>query len=395
MILMVALCAAPGLAQDGATPPSAPEQPTQAEPEPSDPPTPPAAEPASEAQEPEEAPGDSEAEPASTERSIEELFEEDRPRSSEGEPSAEEDKAAAGLTEPVLYLTDTDNARVIVMMGLEGEGYSALGMPGYGMGRFLRPQQIWVDYAGRLHIADSGNNRVVRIDQAAQDNLPAWNEVGGFKEPAGVAVDGTSVYISDTKSDRVAVLDELLDEAKVREYLTHPQLRRPGFLWIDKAGALYICAGEDPPGGKIFKTWVEKERRRWQIFDGEGLTGARFLPTSLVTTDSGIVVLDQSGQRILTMRDLNGTRLKEHPMRLDPRYRLRRPTGLGVTPEGRIFLADSGNDRVLEVDFEGGVKGEFRQYQRDPNTALANPSSIFIFSPAPPPAPPEPEESDD
>ncbi len=329
---------------------------------------------------------ESEEEPAKgVDESIEDLFGPDLPSRGQSDSKDLQPEKPEGPQEPVLYISDTDNGRIVIMMGMEGDGYSSLGLPGYGLGRFLRPKQVWVDYAGRLHIADSGNNRVVRIDQATVENRPSWNEVDGLSDPHGVAVDGFGVYISDTKADRIVVYDELLDNAKVREEITHPQMRKPTSLWIDQHGALYICAGEDPPGGKLFKTWMEKERRRWSIYEGENLSGSRFLPTSVITTADGLVILDYSGQRVITMRDMTGNRLKEHRFRLDPRTRLRRPTGLGLSNDGRIFLTDSGNDRILEIDKNGQVKGAFVEYGGDPNTLLSNPTSVFIYSPAPPP----------
>lgn len=335
---------------------------------------------------------------------IEDLYAPDQPIK-KAEAKAEEKPEPPKSTEPVLYITDTDNGRIVVMQGLKGEGFTSLGLPGYGLGRFLRPAQIWVDYAGRVYVADSGNNRVIRINQNAPANEPGWTEVGGLSEPKGVAVDGSNVYVSDTKADRVVIYDAIVDKAKPREVLTHPQLKRPGDLWIDASGALYICGGEDPPGGKLFKTWVEKgiaekegaeakQTRRWAIYSGDGLSGSRFLPTSVVTAKSGVRLLDISGQRVISMADLNGKRLREDKFRLDPRWRLSRPGGMAVDRDGRTFIADSGNDRILEISSSGEVLGEYEIAEKDPGTMLANPSSIFIYSPAPPPPPKEDDEKD-
>ena len=337
---------------------------------------------------------------ASPSPSVEDLYAPDLPKKSDKDknpPAAEAPKSK----EPVLYITDSDNGRIVVMQGISGGGFTSVGLPGYGLGKFLRPAQIWVDYAGRLYIADSGNNRVVRIDQ--QGN-PGWTEVGGLSEPHGVAVDGSGVYVSDTKADRVVVYNELVNKAEIREVLTHPQLKRPRELWIDGSGALYICCGEDPPGGKLLKTWMEKglaekgvqkETRRWMIFEGEGLSGSRFLPSSVVTEKAGVRMLDVSGQRLVSMQDMTGKRLKEEKFRVDPRYRLSRPTGMAVDAEGRLYIADSGNDRILELNREGSVIGEFFILEDDPGTLLSNPSSIFIYSPAPPPPPKEETDSKD
>lgn len=398
LTLSLLVTASPSLAQpDPPAPVARPatEQPAPAEPEPAAPPS------------KEEAPADgaTPAEPPSAEPgaapspSIEDLYAPDLPQKG-GDKSAPKPDEKPLSKEPVLYISDTDNGRIVVMQGIKGEGFTSLGLPGYGLGRFLRPAQIWVDYAGRLYIADSGNNRVVRIDRNSE---AGWSEVGSLSEPRGVAVDGSGVYVSDTRANRVVMYKQVVNNAKIELVLTHPQLKRPGELWIDGEGALYICCGEDPPGGKLLKTWVEKglaeggvqkETRRWAVFSGEGLSGSRFLPASVVTEKGSVRMLDVSGQRLVSMQDMAGKRLKEERFRIDPRFRLSRPNGMGVDPTGRLFIADSGNDRILELAKDGSVVGEFLLLDDDPATMLANPTSIFIYSPAPPPPPP-PEDGEE
>ena len=327
--------------------------------------------------------------PQTVEQSIEALFGPETPE----DPSQDPAKATEVNNEPLLYIADTDNGRIIVMQGIQGSGYSTIGLPGYGFGRFLRPAQVWVDYQGRLYIADSGNDRIVRIDQRAERG---WTELGGFSEPSGVAVDKSGVYIADTKANRIVRVKEIDEGQAIEETITHPQLSRPTSLWIDAEGALYASCGEDPPGGKVFKTWMEKDRRRWIIFEGEGLSGSRFRPSALVTVKKTVRLLDGSGQRVITMEDIEGRRMREQTFRAERQWRLNRPQGIAVDESGkRFFVADSGNDRILEIGADGTVKKEFYQMEGDPTTALSNPTSVFVFSPAPAPEPEEEDEDED
>lgn len=326
--------------------------------------------------------------PTNVEESIEALF---GPGEEEETP---EQTAPPQSDEPILYIADTDNGRLVVMQGLEGLGYTTVGVPGFGFGRFLRPCQVWVDYDKRLYVADSGNNRVIRIDQSAREG---WTELGGFSSPMGVAVDKAGVYIADTKADRVVLVEEVREGSPILEVLTRQQMTRPTNLWIDAEGALYICCGEDPPGGRVFKTWKEKDRRRWEMFEGEGLSGSRFRPSGVVTVRNQLKLIDESGQRVVTMQDMEGRRLKEYPFRSERQHRLSRPGGVAVDKSGqRFFIADSGNDRILEVRADGSVVGEFTQMPGDSNSVLRNPTAVFVYSPAPAPDPEgEDEEGDD
>jgi hypothetical protein len=38
------------------------------------------------------------------------------------------------------------------------------GESGSGVGEFLQPRDVWVDLKDRIHVDDSGNGRIVRID---------------------------------------------------------------------------------------------------------------------------------------------------------------------------------------------------------------------------------------
>ena len=323
-------------------------------------------------------------------QSIEWLFE--APEEPKSDKGTESSTPASQSDEPIIYVSDTDNGRIVVMQGLKGDGFTAMGLPGYGKGRFLRPAQLWVDFAGRLYVADSGNNRVVRINQ---DGRAGWNEVKGFSSPMGVAVDGTGVYVSDTKADRIVIYDEITEKGKEQEVLTHPKLKRPRNLWIDKAGSLYVCCGVDPPGGLVLKTWKEKKRRRWQIYDGDGLAGSRFFPSALVTHKGRIKLLDQNGRRVVSMRNFAGKRQKELSFKRETRWRLSRPRGMAIDPTGkRYFICDTGNDRLLEMSADGRVLQEFSGLKDDPSSLLRNPGSVFVYSPAPKPEPKDDDEED-
>ena len=72
---------------------------------------------------------------------------------------------------------------------------------------FSTPQGVAVDSAHNLYVADSGNNRIVKLD-ASGDLLASWGEWGEgdeqFAGPCGVAVDASGrVFVADTYNYRV------------------------------------------------------------------------------------------------------------------------------------------------------------------------------------------------
>ncbi len=90
-----------------------------------------------------------------------------------------------------------------------GEG----GAPGSAAGQFDRPRLLAADAAGRIYVADSGNNRVQVLDGATGAPVAKWGAsapasgtaTGSFDQPWDVAIskDGTIAYVADMDNKRV------------------------------------------------------------------------------------------------------------------------------------------------------------------------------------------------
>jgi hypothetical protein len=116
-----------------------------------------------------------------------------------------------------LYVADTGHNRVLIYsatgvllakVGAEG----ADGSPGSGVGSFNDPQGITAAPSGYVYVADTGNNRIVKL---APDGAVAgeFGELGAssgkLHQPTGVAVDAAGhVYVADSANNRVEVFNE-------------------------------------------------------------------------------------------------------------------------------------------------------------------------------------------
>lgn len=82
----------------------------------------------------------------------------------------------------------------------------------YGVGDFREPSDICMDGEGRLYIADTGNNRIVRVDAGGTNPqvIDGFDQDGRqtFSGPTGLFVTPENIlYIADTGNRRVVALE--------------------------------------------------------------------------------------------------------------------------------------------------------------------------------------------
>jgi len=111
-----------------------------------------------------------------------------------------------------VYVADTYNDR-IVKLSPAGSVIGEWGSPGTGAGRLNSPNGLAVDAAGRVYVLDSGNNRVEVFD-ASGDFISSWGSrgvgLGEFSQPSAVAIDcNGDIYVADTNNNRLERFDPL------------------------------------------------------------------------------------------------------------------------------------------------------------------------------------------
>jgi DNA-binding beta-propeller fold protein YncE len=114
------------------------------------------------------------------------------------------------------YVADAGHNRVLVygpegtLLAKWGAG-GGDGTAGGGAGEFNHPSAVAVDGGGEVYVADTYNNRVVKLT-AGGAVLGEWGSAGTgdgrFRSPSGVAVDGGGVvYVLDGENNRVELFD--------------------------------------------------------------------------------------------------------------------------------------------------------------------------------------------
>jgi DNA-binding beta-propeller fold protein YncE len=157
---------------------------------------------------------------------------------------------AAGPEET--FVADTAHNRVLVygpdgtLLARWGAG-GGNGAAGRGAGEFDHPGAVAVDGNGTAYVADTFNNRIVKLSGTGT-LLGEWGARGTgdgrFRNPNGIAVDAAGeVYVLDGENNRVQVFDP--DGRFLAKWGTRGSavgyLSQPGAIAVDCAGAVYVA----------------------------------------------------------------------------------------------------------------------------------------------------------
>jgi tripartite motif-containing protein 71 len=244
---------------------------------------------------------------------------------------------ADGLSQPhdgalspdgkLIYLTDMANSRMVV---LEAMTLKLVGA--FGKGELSYPHDAEFDKAGRLLVADTGNDRIAIYEvSGAQDKL--IGELKGLSGPEGVAVapDGR-VLATNTRTGSLAVFRDGRLERTIGGYgVGEGEFSHPHDVDIAPDGTIHV---------------VDSGNNRVQVFDAA-----------------------------LKPRPGFGAALK-----------LNRPTYLALDGE-RIWLADEYNHRILLLDRKHqllGMLGSGRQGRSanafyKPEAVLAREQNVWVI----------------
>jgi hypothetical protein len=216
-----------------------------------------------------------------------------------------------------------------------------------------------VDGSGAVFIADTGNNRVVKEALAEQQGLcingacppPIYTQsiVGsGLSAPYGVATDGAgNVYISDTGNNRI-LLETPTSSGYTQSVLVENGLSSPTGIAVDGSGDLFIAnAGSGE---------VVEETLSGGIYTQSTVASGLSQPQGVYLDAAGDVYIADSGNnRVLLETPSNGgyAQMVIASGLNNPQSVLMNVYPISpnhVSGYGFIYIADSNNQRVLQVD---------------------------------------------
>jgi sugar lactone lactonase YvrE len=246
-----------------------------------------------------------------------------------------------------------------------------------GMKTLLRPHDVTVAPDGTIYIANSGMYGVVRVsggDAHVLGTGPGTGE-GQLNFPQGVcATPDGSVYVADTNNARLQVFDKGGSLIRV--------IGRPGYL----DGEFLRPRGLDVRGGLL--AVADNRNHRVQVFDlererldrqpvaiamagghGDG-AGQMKLPADVAFDTAGDIHAAVKMQNVIKVYGTDGAFKRTYGARDD----LNGPEGICRGEEASLYVADTGNRRVIEYDTDGELIRELKH-----KTEMVNPTGLAYY----------------
>ena len=321
-------------------------------------------------------------------------------------------------------VADTGNDRIQVF-SLSGQLLFYFGDHGSKTGQFSYPSGVAVDQAGYIYVADNGNKR-----------LQSFSETGVYIgtlpldfAPDDVALDSQrNIYLLSAKEGKIVKyspkgerINEFTCRLNGKNYLTSAsgmtvdqnghiyftELKEHSVKKIDESEVLRLSFGSEGEGRGQFQSprglavlpsgqlyVADAENGRVQILQVKGIMDKPLNPITnipdLVDFEKeiafnpaliDIAFVKNHGLFTLSDKEANVIRDGESRQVFGQRGKMpgqfRDPVALNVVRDGRIFVADTGNDRVQILNADGTLNYEFGKSGDKPGY-FKNPEGIVV-----------------
>lgn len=243
-----------------------------------------------------------------------------------------------------VYVADPGNRRIQIF---SPDGIY-LGFIG-GKDVLERPVDVAVDYKGYIYVADSEN---VKVFTASGRLEATYHSVG---KPVAIAIDKSGFYVADGSSYQVKKFDFKgnLILSFGTEGREKGQFRRISGIDIDPAGNIYVS---DSKKGTV--QIFSAKRNLMSDEDVPDMTSVQYVKDIPMVADR--LLWDSKGNLYGVSRKENiifilADSIIKKTFKTEKKGGWKNPGGINLDAEGFLWLADTGNDRILKLDENGMI----------------------------------------
>ncbi len=220
-----------------------------------------------------------------------------------------------------VYVADTGNNRVLKLPAGATKHQTLLS----GLNQ---PDGVAVDSTGILYVAEAGTNRILRVPAGSTQPTPVLTNLN---HPTDVAVDtADDVYVVDSGNRRVL---RLAVGATCPAPLPFDDVGKPNALAVDGKHTVYVTTEEDGANGKVLAV-------------PEGADHSTALPVAGI--DAGAITADAGGNLyVSTFGAVAELPVGESAPTALPFSGLKGAPAVAVDTSGDLYVADTENSRVF------------------------------------------------
>ena len=262
-------------------------------------------------------------------------------------PDAGRPVAVTAFGERVYALDATHS--VVRVFDADGKAVKTIGGPGAQRGRFDGPRGLAVGPNGELAVADSGNHRVQVFD--ADGNFVSafggkGSEPGKLRSPGAVAwAEDGRVFVADTGNARIEAFtkDGVFLFGFGVKGKEPGQLKEPTRVAIDASDRIYV---------------LDRGNGRLVIYDARTreVKAIATAADDIQIDDYGFIYALDSGKGKVTELNPEGSSVGTFGIAGSGPGQMKKPAGIGLGPEGVVWVADTGNGRLQRVRLKSKLK---------------------------------------
>jgi len=283
-----------------------------------------------------------------------------------------------------MFVADRNNHRVqVYTFSGSTPVYNATigvtGSSGNDNSHFNRPERLAVDSSGRLYVVDANNRRVQRCTLSGTWSCSPFGSGAGVSQPRGISLDSAdNVYLHDSDNGRVA---KCASDGSCVMLITAMNYSLD--VVVDSAGNVYA--------GRFGHGAIQKySSTGGSLGDFIGTSDMSFIPDAThiyspwgiaVAADGSLYVAERWGYRF---RKLDTAGVEQ--------WAIGRPGGWSnestalntlegkpaIASDGRVFLPDTGNNRVQIFRPDGAYLATFGSYGTSGNDKFNGPAGIAL-----------------